>query len=104
MKKAIFFSFCTVLFLNNSFVSQNEKSIELESLFGDLRGRHIGPASMSGRIIDMELHPKNERVIYAGTAGGGVWKSNNSGTTFFPIFDSQKVPNIESFLKEMICV
>ena len=87
MKKAIFFSFCAVLFFNNSFVSQNEKSIELESLFGDLRGRHIGPASMSGRIIDMEVHPKNERVIYAGTAGGGVWKSNNSGTTFFPIFD-----------------
>lgn len=87
MKKAIFFSFCAVLFLNNSFVAQNENPIELESLFGDLRGRHIGPASMSGRIIDMELHPKNERVIYAGTAGGGVWKSNNSGTTFFPIFD-----------------
>ena len=85
MKKAIFFSFCAVLFLNNSLVAQNEKPIELESLFGDLRGRHIGPASMSGRIIDMELHPKNERVIYAGTAGGGVWKSNNSGTTFFPI-------------------
>ena len=87
MKKAIFFSFCAVLFFNNSFVAQNEESIELESLFGDLRGRHIGPASMSGRIIDMELHPTNERIIYAGTAGGGVWKSKNSGATFFPIFD-----------------
>jgi len=56
-------------------------------LFGDMRARHIGPALMSGRITDIELHPANDRVVYAGTAGGGVWKSNNGGATFNPIFD-----------------
>jgi len=58
-----------------------------KELFGDMNARHIGPALMSGRINDMEVHPTNSRIIYAGTAGGGVWKSNNSGTTFTPIFD-----------------
>lgn len=42
---------------------------------------------MSGRINDMEIHPTNNQIIYAGTAGGGVWKSNDAGTTFNPIFD-----------------
>ena len=42
---------------------------------------------MSGRINDLENHPSNPRIIYAGTAGGGVWKSNDAGTTFNPIFD-----------------
>ena len=44
-----------------------------QSPFGDLNARHIGPALMSGRINDMEAHPTNSRIIYAGTAGGGVW-------------------------------
>jgi len=67
--------------------AQNSSSIDLKNLFGDLRARHIGPALMSGRINDMEVHPTNNQIIYAGTAGGGVWKSNDAGTTFNPIFD-----------------
>ena len=67
--------------------AQNSSSINLKNLFGDLRARHIGPALMSGRINDMEVHPTNNQIIYAGTAGGGVWKSNDAGTTFNPIFD-----------------
>ena len=67
--------------------AQNSSSVDLKNLFGDLRARHIGPALMSGRINDMEVHPTNNQIIYAGTAGGGVWKSNDAGTTFNPIFD-----------------
>jgi photosystem II stability/assembly factor-like uncharacterized protein len=58
-----------------------------KELFGDMRARHIGPALMSGRITDLETHPTNDRVVYAATAGGGVWKTNNGGATFNPIFD-----------------
>ena len=58
-----------------------------KELFGGIRARHIGPALMSGRIIDLENHPTNPRIVYLGAAGGGVWKSNNGGTTFNPIFD-----------------
>lgn len=58
-----------------------------DALFGGLQARHIGPALMSGRIIDLETHPTNDKVLYVGTAGGGVWKSSNGGSSFVPIFD-----------------
>lgn len=62
-------------------------SLKGKELFGDMRARHIGPALMSGRINDLETHPTNTRILYAGTAGGGVWKSNDGGATFVPVFD-----------------
>ncbi len=58
-----------------------------KELFGNLKARQIGPALMSGRIIDLENHPTNSKVMYAGTAGGGVWKSENGGATFASVFD-----------------
>ena len=67
--------------------SQEKKEIKLENYFGDLSARQIGPAVMSGRISDMENHPTDPMILYAGSAGGGVWKSNDAGTTFYPIFD-----------------
>ena len=82
------YGFTLALFLYAFFAhSQQKDNLNLESYFGDLRARHIGPALMSGRINDLELHPTNPKILYAGTAGGGVWKSNNGGATFNPIFD-----------------
>ncbi|WP_343486338.1 hypothetical protein [Allomuricauda sp. d1] len=97
--KNLFFSFLIVAFaLPISGVSQQTlESISGKELFGDMKARHIGPALMSGRINDMEVHPTNSRIIYAGTAGGGVWKSNDGGATFNPIFDEycQSIGSIE---------
>ena len=67
--------------------AQEEIALKGKELFGDLRARHIGPALMSGRVIDLEGHPSNDRIIYVGSAGGGVWKSSNGGASFQPIFD-----------------
>ena len=64
-------------------------SLKGKQLFGDMNARHIGPALMSGRINDLEKHPTNARILYAGSAGGGVWKSGDGGATFNPIFDDQ---------------
>ncbi len=77
--------------------AQEEIVLKGKQLFGDISARHIGPALMSGRINDMENHPTNDRIIYAGTAGGGVWKSNDGGTTFNSIFDdySQSIGAVE---------
>jgi photosystem II stability/assembly factor-like uncharacterized protein len=67
--------------------AQEEISLKGKELFGDMRARQIGPALMSGRINDLESHPTNPRILYAGTAGGGVWRSNDGGAIFAPIFD-----------------
>ncbi len=52
------------------------------------RLRSIGPAFTSGRIGDIAVHP-NKRTWYIAAASGGVWKTENAGTTFSPIFDGQ---------------
>jgi photosystem II stability/assembly factor-like uncharacterized protein len=87
MKKLLLTLVWSVLLIPSLSHAQTSDTLSAKNLFGDLRARHIGPALMSGRINDMETHPTNPRIIYAGTAGGGVWKSNDAGTTFNPIFD-----------------
>lgn len=51
--------------------------------------RVIGPANMGGRTTDVEGIPGNPRVIYAGTGGGGLWKTVNAGTTWTPIWERE---------------
>lgn len=86
MKKGILFS---LVLLSLFTISAQETEIVLKGkeLFGNMKARQIGPALMSGRIIDLEQHPTNDKVIYVGSAGGGVWKSTNGGAAFQPIFD-----------------
>lgn len=49
--------------------------------------RHIGPSSFGGRIDDIEAVPNRPGTIFVGTAGGGVFRSTNNGTTWAPVFD-----------------
>lgn len=81
------FSIVVMLLLSAHFMSAQKIVLKGNELFGDLRARQIGPAIMSGRIGDIEGHPTNDRIIYAGAAGGGVWKSSNGGASFKSIFD-----------------
>lgn len=57
-----------------------------------LRGlalREIGPALTSGRIIDLAVNPHDPATYFVATAGGGVWKTVNAGTTYEPVFDGE---------------
>jgi len=67
--------------------AQDEIILKGKELFGDIKARQIGPAIMSGRISDIANHPTNNKIIYIGAAGGGVWKSSDGGASFSPIFD-----------------
>ena len=69
--------------------SQN-KPISDSTLTG-LKFRSIGPAFMSGRIADIAIHPENENLWYIAVGSGGVWRTENSGITWKPLFDKQKV-------------
>ena len=45
------------------------------------------PALMGGRIADIVVHPHDRSVWYVAVGSGGVWKTDNAGTTWTPIFD-----------------
>ena len=59
-----------------------------DPLLKAFRFRSIGPASMGGRIDDLEVSESDPSVIYIGYAAGGVFKSENNGTTFQPVFET----------------
>ena len=53
-----------------------------------LKWRSIGPAFTSGRIADFAVNPYNPSEYYVAVASGHIWKTENNGTTFSPIFDN----------------
>ncbi len=60
----------------------------------DLRAlsfRETGPAVVGGRVHDVEAVPGHPATIYVGAASGGVWKTENGGTTWIPLWDD--LPN-----------
>lgn len=63
-------------------------------LFKNMSMRSIGPAVTSGRVTAIDVHPNDPNIIITGTASGGVWKSENGGVNWQPIFDDQPVCGI----------
>src|SRR5205085_2670430 len=60
-----------------------------------LGARNIGSATMSGRIAAIDAVWEGPRLtVYIASASGGVWKSQNNGTTYKPVFDKQPVQSI----------
>jgi photosystem II stability/assembly factor-like uncharacterized protein len=53
----------------------------------ELRG--IGPAVTSGRIVDIAVDPTDKKRWFLAVASGGVWKTENGGITFAPVFDGE---------------
>lgn len=44
--------------------------------------------AVSGRVTSIAVHPTNANIVYAGTANGGVYRSQNGGTSWTSIFDN----------------
>ena len=57
--------------------------------YSGLKFRSIGPAMISGRVIDVAVNPRNHSEYFVAAASGGVWKTEDGGITFKPVFDSQ---------------
>ena len=67
-----------------------QKPVKIDKYtFGELRARSIGPAVMSGRISAIDAVKADSRILYVGTASGGVWKTTNAGTIFKPVFEKE---------------
>src|SRR6266540_2535191 len=65
-----------------------------DPLLQSFRFRSIGPASMGGRIDDIAVSESDPNVIYVGYAVGGVFKSENNGVSFEPVFQTYTTASI----------
>src|SRR3979411_3276868 len=66
------------------------------STISGLGARNIGSATMSGRVsaIAAPREPSGKLTLFVGAASGGVWKSEDGGTRYKPVFDEQPVQSI----------
>ncbi|MFN4768493.1 MAG: hypothetical protein ACK5JL_00480 [Candidatus Kapaibacterium sp.] len=49
----------------------------------------IGPGNIGGRTRTIVCDPKKDGWVYAGAAGGGIWRTTDRGESWTPIFDYQ---------------
>ena len=98
MKNALLVTLSSLLLITLSLSGysqdKEDKSPLNASTFSGFKIRNIGPAMKSGRIADIAIHPENNNIWYVAVGSGGVWKTVNSGTTWKPVFDGQKVYSI----------
>ncbi|HEX6164562.1 MAG TPA: hypothetical protein VFZ31_14425 [Vicinamibacterales bacterium] len=59
-----------------------------------LRLRGIGPATMSGRFVDMDVVESNPFIMYVASATGGMYRTTDNGVTWTPVFEREAVHSI----------
>jgi photosystem II stability/assembly factor-like uncharacterized protein len=91
MRDRIFFKLSLILLFLPWLISAQAINSEL---FQGLSARGIGPSGMSGRVTSFDVDLSNPDIIYVGSASGGLWKSENGGYKWAPIFDDQPVTSI----------
>src|SRR5262245_37374702 len=68
--------------------------------FETMKVRNIGPALVTGRVVDIEIDPKNPNTWYIASAFGGLWKTANRGISFEEVFP--RIGEVEAF--SLCCV
>ncbi len=69
------------------------QTVTSEALAG-LPFREIGPVTMSGRVVDLAVVESNPYTFYVASATGGVWKTDNNGVTFRPVFHKEATHSV----------
>ncbi len=66
--------------------ARTQSADRIGKLYEKMSWRGIGPAVMGGRTVDIEAVEKKPWIIYAAVGPSGVWKSENAGVTWTPVF------------------
>ena len=70
------------------------EALEATSWVAELPLKNIGPSVMSGRVTDLDVNPNATHEFYVAYASGGLWYTNNNGTSFTPVMDNSSTQNI----------
>jgi photosystem II stability/assembly factor-like uncharacterized protein len=73
---------------------EKRKSLLEKSLVSQVPFNSIGPTIHSGRVDDVEVWEQDPTHFYVAYASGGLWKTENNGQSFDPIFDNEAVMTI----------
>ena len=73
---------------------KNKETLTHSSRVKNIEFRNIGPTIMSGRVVALEVNPQNPTQFYVAYASGGVWYTDNNGTSFESISDDWPTQNI----------
>jgi len=73
---------------------EEHKALKERSPFKDIEWRFIGPFDLGGRCTDVDVPAGSRKVFYAAAATGGVFKTENAGTTWEPVFDDMPTLSI----------
>lgn len=65
------------------------KKMKDSSIFKDIVFENIGPILIGGRVSDIDANAENPNYFYAAYASGGVWRTENNGKSFVPLFDNE---------------
>ncbi|MCS6820419.1 MAG: glycosyl hydrolase [Microscillaceae bacterium] len=67
----------------------DNQTLRQQTLLKDYPVRSVGPTIMGGRVVDIEANPRKPKQFYVALASGGLFKTENNGQSFKPIFDHQ---------------
>ncbi|GAC1432353.1 MAG: hypothetical protein NVS1B11_10920 [Terriglobales bacterium] len=84
---------CVLTVTVSAQAQQDSQSLYSEKLYQELHWRMIGPYR-GGRTRAAAGVPSQPNVFYVGQVNGGVWKSDDYGRTWNPIFDGQSTQSI----------
>ena len=73
---------------------KGQSADKIGSLFEKLSWRCVGPAPMGGRTVDIDVVEKKPWIIYAAIGPSGVWKSENNGITWEPVFHKESTVSV----------
>ncbi len=71
-----------------------KEEMQQRSLVKNIRFKNIGPTIMSGRVVDLDVNPDDPEEFYVAYASGGLWYTDNNGTSFVPVMDSTPTQNL----------
>lgn len=52
----------------------------------DMFWKSEGPTNVSGRILSLAIHPDDGDILFAGSVGGGIWKTTDGAATWEPVY------------------